>query len=93
MSHLAQKELLAEAAILARLRHPNIVLFYGMAVEFIDGDSEAIDKYYFVTELCQSSLNKSTLGISRVEDARELAQMLVQIAAGSQGNKQFYIIL
>jgi serine/threonine protein kinase len=93
LSQLAADELLAEAAILARLRHPNTVMFYGVAVEYRKADIGSsshyytdkgddtsgkcddstvrgleVSNYFFVTELCFSSLDKSTLGWNSTRD-------------------------
>ena len=68
------------------------VLFYGTAVMFCDGadadvkfaDGDAdVDCYFFVTELCATSLDKVQLGLGAVP-ATQLWEMLVQIAAGMQ---------
>jgi serine/threonine protein kinase len=81
---------MAEAAILASLRHPNTVLFYGMAIKSADisrmspmaakyAPKEAA--YYFVTELCESSLSKVTMGVGEVP-GESLWQILNQVASG-----------
>ena len=75
MSRLAQRELLTEASVLSKLRHPNIVLFYGVAISYADDDLDVgrntaataggpgkVEMYYFCTELCQTSLDKLPAG-------------------------------
>jgi serine/threonine protein kinase len=82
---------LREAAILAELRHPNTVLFYGVAIKKVStaGMSATAarftkpDSYYYVTELCDTALNRVPLGVGQVEGS-ELWQVLVQVAAGMQ---------
>jgi hypothetical protein len=65
-SRLARSELLKEAAILATLRHPNVVLFYGVAMPDAPDEEETNTNsrnmnmqgsYFFVTELCETTLN------------------------------------
>jgi hypothetical protein len=83
VSKMAERELLGEARILSKLRHPNIVYLYGVAVQKALAKPHNITHYYFVTELCATSLNKVQMGVGRVRGS-ELWQMLVQVAAGMQ---------
>ena len=91
MDLLASTKLLAEAAILSKLRHPNLVFFYGCAVADGEGQDAAsveqakVSRYYFVTELCTNCLREVRLGWSEAEaEGEQLWEVLAQVARGMQ---------
>jgi serine/threonine protein kinase len=72
------------------MRHPNIVLFYGVCATEGNGRAQpsrlvgvqnADPSYFMVTELCQSSLDKIHLGIENMRTDFML-NMLQQICSG-----------
>jgi hypothetical protein len=76
------QEFTQEAKILSSLRHPNIVLFYGVALTK-GGQEPPNDKpsYFIITELCQSSMDKAALGLDNMQPDF-LLTVLQQIVSG-----------
>ena len=82
-----------EGALLAELRHPNVVMFYGVAFQETDtrGMSPLVAQHAapfksisLVTELCEGgALNEAELGLESVESG-VLLDILAQVAAGMQ---------
>jgi serine/threonine protein kinase len=68
-----------EASILSRLRHPNIMSFYGVSVR---NTSMQGLSYFLITELCDTSLSDFDVAAAIHADPSFVHSMLVQIVSG-----------
>mgnify|MGYP000474391216 CR=1 FL=1 len=67
-----RKESFQEAEILSRVRHPNIVMFYGVNI--------TANRFQLCTELCQDGLDRLLLRKSVVLDKMTICVISLQIA-------------
>jgi serine/threonine protein kinase len=68
-----------EASILSRLRHPNIMSFYGVSVR---NTSMQGLSYFLVTELCDTSLSDFDIAAASQVDPSFVQNTLIQIVSG-----------